>query len=61
MKQYLQRTCPTCGLDIQFGLWAHAIQCAKDKEQREAAKRAIDNGKRLVNSLKRQRSASRGK
>lgn len=39
MKQYLRRTCPTCGLDIEFGLWAHAIQCAKDKEQREAAKR----------------------
>lgn len=52
----LDRTCPTCGVEIGFGLWAHMLECAKQKEQRERAERAVENGKRLVKRLSRKRA-----
>lgn len=44
--------CETCGQRIYYDYWGHVIACARHKQQQEAAKRAVENGRNVMKKLK---------
>ncbi len=52
--------CETCGAKIYYDYWGHAIACARHKQQQEAARRAVENGKEFVDRLRRGTEEVRG-
>lgn len=44
---YRPYKCNICGRELHYGGWTHEIQCAKARQAKEDAKRAVGNGNKL--------------
>ena len=54
MMRQLHRARSTfeCGICGQYvATWSHVLECARRREQEEAARRAVENGRKLIEAI----------